>query len=150
MDEKTFLSLKSRDEWREKLAVRPDWNQNGQYVVYEIPAGETLHAWRGTAASQEIKHTPYHLDGGGEQIVFTPQRDTMVQSRPRIDPKTGEALPDTSIEFKDMTGETVAKPLRDKINDPHIKGPHATNWGFSDWTPDDTKGVIVALRKTED
>ena len=150
MDEKTFLSLKSRDEWREKLAVRPDWNQNGQYVVYEIPAGETLHAWRGTAASQKINGTPYHLKGGGEQIVFTPQKDTMVQSRPRIDKNTGEALPDTSIEFKDMTGETVAKPLREKINDPHIKGPHPTNWGFSDWTPDDTKGVIVALRKTED
>ena len=155
MDEKSFKALKSRDDWREKFAVSPSFNQNGQYVVYEVPAGETLHVWRGTTASQKIDGTPYHLNGGGDQIVFTPQQDTMVQARPRIDPETGEAMqrkgaPDTSIEFKDVTGESVYKPLREKINDPHIKGPHPTNWGFSEWTPDDVKGIIVALKKTED
>ena len=135
--------------------MRPEWNQNGQYVVYEVQAGETLHVWRGTAASQELKQTPYHLKGGGEQIVFYPKKDDMVQSRPRIDPNTGEAMPLTDtkardIEFKDVTGKTVNKPLRDKINDPNIKGPFSTNWGFTDWQPDDVKGIMVALRKTED
>lgn len=81
-------------------------------------------------------------------------RNNRRQARPRINPETGEAMqrkgaPDTSIEFKDVTGESVYKPLREKINDPHIKGPHPTNWGFSEWTPDDVK-VIVALKKTED
>ena len=150
MDEKSFKALKSRDDWREKFAVSPSFNQNGQYVVYEVPAGETLHVWRGTTGSQEIKHTDYHLNGGGDQIVFSPQRDTMVRARPRIDPKTGEPIPgDNLIEFKDVTGRLEPRELREKINDPHIKGPHLTNWGFSEWTPDDGK-VIVALKKTED
>ncbi len=150
MDEKSFKALKSRADWREKFAVSPSFNQNGQYVVYEIPAGATLHVWRGTTGSQEIKHTSYHLNGGGEQIVFSPQRDTMVRARSRINPETGEPMPgDNFIEFEDVTGKLEPRELREKINDPHIKGPHLTNWGFSEWTPDDGK-VIVALKKTED
>src|SRR5690606_351696 len=86
VDEKTFKSLKSRDDWREKLAVKPNWNQNGQFVKYEIPAGDELKVWRGKAASQSIDGTPYHLEGGAEQVVFFPgTRDTMSVAQPRID-----------------------------------------------------------------
>lgn len=151
VDEKTFNSLKSRSDWREKLAVKPEWNQNGQYVVYEIPAGETLPVWRGAAASQALDGTPYHLKGGAEQIVFFPKEDKTIDARARIDPKSGEPLPgrngkpDSRVEWKDVTGQTVPAPLRDRARDDHVKGPFETKWGFSDWNHEDAKGIIVAL-----
>ncbi|WP_019561861.1 hypothetical protein [Caldimonas manganoxidans] len=150
MDEKTFRSLKSRAEWREKLAVKPEWNQNGQYVVYEIPAGETVHVWRGPAASQKLDGTPYHMAGGAEQIVFYPSPDKFAATRPRVDPQTGSDLPgrggsDTRVEWTDVTGRPVAAPIRDKPTDPHERGPFETNWGFSDWTADEAKKIILAL-----
>jgi hypothetical protein len=151
VDEKTFKSLKSRADWREKLAVKPEWNQNGQYVVYEIPAGETVHVWRGPAASQPLHGTPYHLEGGADQIVFYPSPDKFAATRPRIDPQTGAELPgrggqaDTRVEWKDVTGRPVAAPIRDKPTDPHVKGPFDTNWGFADWAPDDARRIILAL-----
>lgn len=151
VDEKTFQSLKNRADWREKLAVKPEWNQNGQYVVYEIPAGETVHVWRGPAASQPLEGTPYHLEGGAEQIVFYPSPDKMANTRPRIDPSTGAELPgrggkpDTRVEWTDVTGRKVAAPIRDKATDPHVKGPFETNWGFADWAPEEAQRIILAL-----
>lgn len=152
VDEKTFKSLKSRAEWREKLAVKPEWNQNGQYVVYEIPAGETLAAWKGPAASQKLEGTPYHLTGGTDQIVFYPSADKFAETRPRIDPKSGEGIAgrkpgeyDTRVEWEDITGAKVNAPLRDVATDPHVKGPYETGWGFADWNQQDAKGIIVSL-----
>jgi hypothetical protein len=151
VDEKTFNSLKSRAEWREKLAVKPEWNQNGQYVVYEIPAGETLAAWRGPAASQKLEGTPYHLTGGTDQIVFYPSQDKFAATHPRIDHESGQQLPgrngqpDTRVEWEDVTGRKVAAPLRDTATDPHVKGPYETGWGFADWNQQEAKGVIVSL-----
>lgn len=153
VDEKTFNSLKSRAEWREKLAVKPEWNQNGQYVVYEIPAGETLAAWRGPAASQKLEGTPYHLAGGTDQIVFEPLADKYVKTRPRIDHETGQAMPgrnpgefDTRVEWEDVTGRKVmSNNIRDKATDPHVKGPYETGWGFADWNKQEAKGIIVSL-----
>lgn len=150
VDEKTFRSLKSRDEWREKLAVKPEWNQNGQYVVYEVPAGDMLHVWRGPAASQRVDGTPYHLEGGADQIVFHPTQDKFQPTRPRIDPTTGDALPgrggpDSRVEWTDVTGRKVAAPVRDVPTDPNVKGPFETGWGFADWGTDDARRIILAL-----
>lgn len=71
--EQVFEQLKSRDDWRDRLAVKVDWSANGQYVTYDIKAGETLKVWRGPAASQKFdKHTDLWYQGGTEQIVFFP------------------------------------------------------------------------------
>lgn len=150
--EETFKQLKSRADWREKLAVWPHWNQNGQYVVYELKPGETVHGWKGPAASQEIDGCPYHLPGGGEQILFYPQGDTFKKTLPNIDPATGEAVSaggrnDTRVNFKDILGEEVRVGLRDTINDPHIKGPYPTNWGFSDWTAEEAARIVIEIPK---
>lgn len=150
VDEKTFKSLRDRAEWREKLAVKPEWNQNGSFVVYEVPAGETLQVWKGTAASQKLDGTDYYLAGGAEQIVFSPKPDTMQFGQARIDQDTGGEVTgrygvDKRIEFKDVTGRTAATPIRGKINDPHIKGPFETGWGYADWTGDQARGIYVAL-----
>lgn len=151
VDEKTFNGLKSRADWREKLAVKPEWNQNGQYAKYEVPAGETLHVWRGPAASQRLQGTPYHLEGGAEQIVFYPSPDKMANTRARVDPETGQPIPgrgsqpDTRVDWTDVTGRKVTAPIRDQATDPHVKGPFATNWGFSDWSTDEAQRIILAL-----
>lgn len=153
VDEKTFKSLKNRADWREKLAVKPDWNQNGQYVVYEVPAGETLTVLRGPAASQKLDGTPYHLEGGADQIVFSPAEDKFLPTRPRINHETGQPVPgrrpgefDTRVEWEDVTGrKTDPKPLRDKASDPRVKGPFETGWGFADWNLEEAKGIIVSL-----
>lgn len=42
MTEAEFRSIRNRDEWRSKFAVRPEWNQNGWVVEYEVRAGESL------------------------------------------------------------------------------------------------------------
>ena len=150
VDEKTFRSLKDRADWREKLAVKPEWNQNGQYVVYEVPAGETLLAWRGPTASQKLDGTPFHLEGGTDQIVFLPSPDKFAATRPRIDPTTraelpGRGGPDTRVEWNDVTGRSVVAPIRDRPTDPHVKGPFETGWGFADWSRDDAQRIILAL-----
>jgi hypothetical protein len=151
VDEKTFHSLKSRDDWRAKLAVKPEWNQNGQYVVYEIAVGETVHVWRGPAASQKLEGTPYHLTGGTDQIVFHPNPDTFSKTRPRVDPGTGQELlgrggkPDTRVEWTDVTDRKVVAPIRDRPTDAHVKGPYETNWGYADWSPEEAKRIILAL-----
>lgn len=150
MTEKEFKELKSRDEWRKRFAVKPDWNQNGWFVEYEIKAKEELNVWRGPAASQKLEGTDYHLVGGHEQIVFFPSsRDAMVQALPRIDGKTGETVRDAwgnvdrRVEFKDVTGETVPSKLRDKITDPRIKGPFETGWGAMDYTPQEAQRILL-------
>ncbi|BCL94784.1 hypothetical protein [Ralstonia pseudosolanacearum] len=151
VDEKTFHSLKNRAEWREKLAVKPEWNQNGQYVVYEVPAGETLAAWRGPAASQALDGTPYHLTGGTDQIVFFPAQDKLAPTKPRINAETGQPLPgrngqpDTRVEWEDVTGRKVQTVLRDKAADPHVKGPFETGWGFADWDQQEAKNILLSL-----
>jgi len=152
VDEKTFESLKNRDDWREKLAVKPNWNQNGQYVKYEIPSGAELNVWRGKAASQPIEGTSYYLEGGAEQVVFFPgARDTMVVGQARIDSKTGDTLlgwdgkADQRIEFKDVAGETAPVKLRQKINEPRISGPYETGWGFVDYDPQVAADLLLVV-----
>ena len=152
MSEAEFKAIKNRDEWRSKFAVKPEWNQNGWVVEYEVKAGETLPVWRGPAASQEIKGTNYYLEGGGEQLAFFPgKRDEMAQVMPRIDPKTGIPLKDRSgnldrrVEFTDVTGETAPARLRARITDPHIKGPIETGWGAIDYTPQEAQRILLTV-----
>jgi hypothetical protein len=152
MTEVEFRAIKDRDEWRARFAVKPEWNQNGWFVEYEVKAGETLPVWRGPAASQELKGTSYYLEGGGEQIVFFPSsRDQMVHAMPRIDRESGlpvmdrSGKPDRRIEYTDVTGKTAPTKLRARITDPHIKGPAETGWGATDYTPQEAQRILLTV-----
>lgn len=152
VSEAEFKAIKDRDEWRSKYAIKPEWNQNGWFVEYEINAGENLPVWRGPAASQELDGTDYYLKGGGEQIVFFPgSRDQMVDALPRIDRDTGSPILDEAgnidkrVEYTDVTGQTTPSRLRAKIIDPHIKGPLETGWGASDYMPEDAKRILLTV-----
>ncbi len=108
--------------------------------------------WRGPAASQELKGTDYHLEGGGEQIVFCPgSRDEMIQSMSRVDRNTGKEIelkagtPDRRVEYTDLTGETVPTKLRARITDPHIKGPVETGWGATDYQPQEARRILLTV-----
>ena len=151
ISEVEFKAIKNRDEWRSKFAVKPEWNQNGWFVEYEVKAGETLPVWRGPAASQKLEGTNFYLEGGSEQIVFFPgARDEMVQAMPRIDRTTG--LPvmdggnvDRRVELSDVTGEVVPTKLRASIKDPRIKGPLETGWGATDYTPAEAQRILLTV-----
>ncbi|MBQ5946111.1 hypothetical protein [Massilia sp. ST3] len=152
ISEAEFKAIKNRDQWRSRFAVKPEWNQNGWVVEYEIKAGESLPVWRGPAASQELKGTDYCLEGGGEQIVFFPgSRDEMVQAMPRINPNTGMPITDHAsnvdrrVEFSDLTGELAPTKLRARITDPHIKGPIETGWGATDYTPQEARRILLTV-----
>lgn len=150
--EAEFKAISNRDEWRSRFAVKPEWNQNGWVVEYEVRPGESLNVWRGPAASQELKGTDYHLEGGGEQIVFCPSsRDEMIQALPRIDRNAGKEIefeagkPDRRVEYTDLTGETVPTKLRARITDPHIKGPVETGWGAADYQPQEARRILLTV-----
>lgn len=150
--EGAFKSIKNRDEWRSRFAVKPEWNQNGWFVEYEIKAGEELPVWRGPAASQDLNGTDYCLEGGGEQIVFCPTRDEMVPALPRVDRETGDYLRygseiDNRVELNDITGVMVPTKLRKRVTDPHIKGPTETGWGASDYTPQEARRILLTVPK---
>jgi hypothetical protein len=143
ISEANFHAIKNRDEWRSRFAVKPEWNQNGWFVEYELKAGETLPVWRGPAASQELTETEYYLEGGAEQLVFSPgSRDEMVRALPKVD-STGNA--DRRVDFTDVTGEIVPTNLRAHITDPHIKGPSETGWGATDYTPQEAKRILLTV-----
>ncbi len=139
--------------WRKHLAVWPDWNPNGQFVVYELKAGETLKAWKGPAASQ-VKPKKFdmpdrYLEGGFEQVKFDGSQlrnasgeslgdagDTM--SYFKVNRSTGEMKADpemTYAKFKTLSPEQKAhyECLREKINHPSIHGPFDTGWGMTDF-----------------
>lgn len=155
MTEAEFRAIKDRDEWRSRFAVKPEWNQNGWVVEYEIKAGESLPVWRGPAASQELKGTDRYLEGGGEQIVFFPSsRDEMVQALPRIDRETGIPLMDAAgnvdrrVEYTDVTGGVAPTKLRARITDPRIKGPMETGWGATDYTHQEARRILLTAPST--
>ncbi|MBZ8139485.1 hypothetical protein CLD22_06155 [Rubrivivax gelatinosus] len=83
MLESEFRALHSKDSWRSRFAVWHHWNGNGEYVVYEVPAGPGLRVWRGPAASQQLRDLndrpvigwdgkKVWLAGGAEQIAVHP------------------------------------------------------------------------------
>lgn len=150
--EAEFKATKNREEWRRRYAVKPEWNQNGWVVEYEVLPGESLAVWRGPAASQKLDGTNYFLEGGGEQIVFFPgKRDEMHSIMPRVDRDTGADVrdyagnPDRRVEFTDVAGEVVPAKLRKRVVDSHIKGPVETGWGATDYSPEEAKKILLTL-----
>lgn len=160
VSEEVFLKLMKENDpkaaWRKYLAVWPDWNANGQYVVYEVKKGETLKVWEGAAASQNkvagkggAKHDlpDYYLEGGWDQIVFYPHSppgkglyslmdETRYYKRKapgddltdqHVSHSAHSALPD--VQKQDYEG------IRAEIKHPDIRGPFDTGWGTTDFDP---------------
>jgi hypothetical protein len=130
-----------RAAWRKHLAVWPDWNVNGQFVVYDIKPGETLKAWRGKASTQFKENlADRHLEGGWEQIVFNVQRADLRNDTMRYYTLNGgkanrlqNAL--SQEQYFKLSKEEQRRyvGLRESINHPNISGPFDTGWGYSDF-----------------
>ena len=126
--------------WRKYSAVWPDWNPNGQFVVLEVPAGETLKVWRGPAASQAKKSLPdSHLEGGWDQVIFRPKSSQFDTTRYYMrGGGNGEKLHPPGLPREEFLKLSPAKqkaytPVREKVNHPNIKGPLDTGWGATDF-----------------
>lgn len=145
--------------WRKHLAVWPDWNPNGQFVIYELKAGEKLNVWRGPASAQ-VKDpemfSGHHLEGGYEQIKFDAEVAYRADgSIPRnaagepirslgdkrqfydVDQDTG-ALKPSSMTFDIWANLPASEQvkyvsLRTEIVNSRIVGPMDTGWGSTDF-----------------
>jgi len=159
--EAVFKKLQSAPDpkaaWREHLAVWPDWNPDGQFVIYDIKAGETLNVWRGKAASQRKAGLPDHfLRGGEEQIVFNIERtdvrnDTVLYYKNTSGKPLSQVKPMTQDQVNALKQNMTAAQrkvfddthlcLRQKINHPNISGPFETGWGYTEFD-----GVLRAAK----
>jgi hypothetical protein len=149
--QKIMSSPDPKAAWRKYLAVWPDWNPNGQFVVMEVPAGKTIKGWRGPAASQVKKDHPdlnAHLEGGWDQVIIKP-------SGPEFDATTfyrrsgpdGTKLEKTAMTYADYgklpaDQKAAFAPVRERINHPDIKGPYDTHWGSTDFDAQWTDGRL--------
>ncbi|MFC5462538.1 hypothetical protein [Massilia niabensis] len=153
VSEEVFKKLQSaadpKSAWRQFLAVWPDWNVDGQFVIYDIKAGESLNVWRGTASSQTKSSLPgYQLEGGYEQIVFKvertdPRNDRMLYYKVGggNNPRLGKPM--TQSEVSSITATMNASQrkaffdshlsVREKIAHPNISGPFETGWGYTEF-----------------
>ncbi len=140
--------------WRKYLAVWPDWNPNGQFVVLEVPAGQTLKAWRGPAASQAKKVLPNnHLEGGWDQVVVKVEGGQYDTTRYFMrGGGHGETLHPPGLSREEWMKLSESKrgaytPIRERINHPNVKGPLDTGWGATDFDPQlrDAKIGLPAL-----
>lgn len=140
-----------KEAWRKFLAVWPDWNVNGQFVIYDIKSGETLNTWRGTASSQVKANFPgQHIEGGYEQLVFNVERtssknDTMryypVQGKAGNNPKLGKPLTQAEVDAATKPMNVLQKQaffekylsVRQSVNHPNISGPFETGWGYNEF-----------------
>lgn len=149
-----------KEAWRKFLAVWPDWNVNGQFVIYDIKAGESLNVWRGVASSQTKAALPgKHLEGGYEQIVFSlersdPRNDAMtfhkLHGTGGKNPHLGSAM--TPDEYYAKTGKMndsqkalandAHLQMRQTINHPNISGPFQTGWGYDEF---DGAGQLIKI-----
>jgi hypothetical protein len=145
VSEKVFNEIQNssdpRAAWRKFLAVWPDWNVNGQFVIYDVKPGETLKVWRGPASSQtKDALSDCHLEGGWEQIIFNVARadgrnDVMRYYKLKGGKKNilrdaisqGEYDKLSSVQKGEYAG------VREKINHPNISGPFETGWGYTDF-----------------
>ncbi len=66
----TEVKPKSGKEWREKWAVLDEFNENGHYIVYDIPAGMEIKAWRGVVSEQFGEKAAQWLPGGETQLYI--------------------------------------------------------------------------------
>ncbi|WP_371766645.1 hypothetical protein [Massilia sp.] len=157
VSEEVFLKLMRESDpkaaWRKYLAVWPDWNANGQYVLYEVKKGDTLKVWEGPAASQVKKKgkaganhdlPDHYLEGGWDQIVFYPHSPPgqpyalMDETRFYERNKTDRNLTDQYIThsahraLSDLE-KTNYEGVRAQIKHPNILGPFDTGWGMTDF-----------------
>ncbi len=142
---KIMASPDPKAAWRKYCAVWPDWNPDGQFVVYDIKRDESLKVWRGPTSSQtklEYPDLDAHLEGGWEQIIFKLKKgdeayaDTM-RFYKRGTPRGDVAKPSdlTYAEWKNLPQEKQFEyvSLREKIKHPDITGPFDTGWGTTDF-----------------
>ena len=130
-----------RTYWRKFLAVWPNWNSNGQFVVYDIKAGESLKVWRGATSAQQLDGLKgKYLEGGDEQIVFNLPRghahhDTMRYYQ--LGGGHGNQLrkPLSEKEYQALSKDQREKysSIREQINHPSISGPFETGWAPTDY-----------------
>ncbi|WP_248744862.1 hypothetical protein [Pseudomonas sp. MWU12-2037] len=107
-----FNALKSKSQWRREFAVWKHWNENGEYLVYTVPKGQTLKVWEGSAATQKfIPDESYKLQGGRQQIVLNPDD---------LDPKFVEARQKTDWGYDDGTGISDLDPLKPYLGLPDL------------------------------
>lgn len=145
ISEKVFNDIQNspdpRAAWRKFLAVWPDWNANGQFVIYDVKPGETLKVWRGPASGQTKDSLPdRYLEGGWEQIVFNVARtdsrnDVMRFYKLKGGQKNILQGAITQAEYNKLTqaqkNEYVS--IRESITHPNISGPFETGWGYTDF-----------------
>lgn len=137
---------RARELWRGKMAVKPEWNQNGTFVKYtynKARDGE-ITVWEGPTAMQWLNENSKKvedgfLEGGMTQIVFDPAKQIKGAKRDTF----AEVAPgNQSVQFPDMVeggviknadGTNKSHRVRTQINDPRIEGPTETGWGFKDF-----------------
>jgi len=153
VSEKVFKELQSapdpKSAWRKFLAVWPDWNVDGQFVIYDVKAGESLNVWQGIASSQTKKSLPgFQLEGGAEQIVFNVGRkdtrnDAMLYYKVKGGPsgKLGPAMTQDEVNKLTASMNPMQKKaffdshlaVRENLNHPNISGPFDTGWGYTEF-----------------
>lgn len=145
ISEKVFKDLQNspdpRSAWRKYLAVWPDWNVNGQFVVYDVKPGDSLKVWRGPASGQTKKGLANsHLEGGWEQIVFNvargdPRNDIMRHYRRKGGRKNilHDSISDAEYNKLSKEEKTAYTSIRESITHPNISGPFDTGWGYTDF-----------------
>ena len=153
VSEEVFNKLQNSPDpkaaWRKFLAVWPDWNVNGQFVIYDVKVGESLNVWRGIASSQTKGSLPgAQLEGGYEQIIIKlSKKDVRNESLlwyPNPSGPSGKLGPPLTQEQVDtmMKGMDKAErdaffhthiSMRNKIEHPNISGPFDTGWGYEDF-----------------
>jgi hypothetical protein len=145
VSEKVFKELQNspdpRAAWRKYLAVWPDWNANGQFVIYDVKPGETLKVWRGPASSQTKNILPdRQLEGGWEQIVFnvakTDTRNDVMRYYKRKGGKKNilrDSISQAEFEKLSRAQREEYTGIRERITHPNISGPFETGWGYTDF-----------------
>jgi len=144
--------------WRKFLAVWPDWNVNGQFVIYDIKAGESLNVWQGIASSQTKSSLPgAQLEGGYEQIIIKlskgDARNESLLWYPNPSGTSGNLGKPYTQEQVDAMTKTMDKgqretffqthmSMRNKIEHPNISGPFDTGWGYEDFGGSGMSGKI--------
>ena len=139
---KIMASPDPKAVWRKHLAVWPDWNGNGQFVVKDIPAGETIKVWRGPTSAQMKSGLPdRYLEGGWEQIILSPKSGQWDSTRyyKMRGGKDSRPIqlqnPINRDQYNKLSNTQQAEytGIREKINDPRITGPLDTGWGSTDF-----------------
>lgn len=153
VSEQVFKELNSAPDpkaaWRKYLAVWPDWNVDGQFVIYDVKKGESLNVYRGLASSQTKPGLPgFQLEGGKEQIIFNVPRsdvrnDAVLYYRIKGGKETRLGKPMTQADVnkaKEGMSDMQKKAFDDKhlmvrehINHPNISGPFNTGWGYTEF-----------------